>query len=398
MSSVSAPPSNPLFSLPQQWEKFGYFLPRYVLNWAELHACPASTTDLLIQKDLDFWRNRRVALVRQSAYQSLYSPGIQTGWEDIVLSAAKHFGPFSFLADLGADYLVVRQAPESETYLWKGKYALDPDPVASCLKAADRSVAWESSTNGKAALSVDDVDWSSYDLVVGIDVPIPERIVQRCPRTLWAYYSVEAGGPLQKNSLLRPAAGYHIFLNHGFRRFRSRPRNRRHVLEFPFTFQSRQAWKELALHAGLAGFKRENQVVLDRASPPPSQPGSRLILRHLEGNSGKNPARAYLKQMISSRFAIRTDPRPRWGNWAVEAIQAGCLFMGRADSLAMPGILLPALMAKTTEQAWTKAEKLLEQPEEMELLLRLQAELADYLCFRRPLAELTRWAKKFYSR
>ena len=397
MASVSVPPSNPLFLLPQQWEKFGYFLPRYVLNWAELHACPASTTDSSIEKDLDFWRNRRVALVRQSAYQSLYSPGIHTGWEDIVLSAAKHFGPFSFLADLGADYLVVRQAPESETYLWKGKYALDPDPVASCLKAADRAAAWENSTNGQAALPVDDVDWSSYDLVVGIDVPIPERIVQRCPRTLWTYYSVEAGGPLQKNSLRRPAAGYQLFLNHGFRRYRTRPRNRTHVLEFPFTFQSRSAWQRLSNHAAIPP-STKTQVILDRATPPPDGPTSPLTLCHLKGNSGQTPARAYLEQMTSSRFAIRTDPRTRWGNWAAEAIQAGCLFLGRADSLAMPGLLLPPLVANTTDEAWARAKRLLESPEEFDLLLRLQRSLAEDLCFRRPLADLTQWAARFFSR
>jgi hypothetical protein len=321
-----------------------------------------------------------------------------SSWWERVLSSGKHFGPFSFFSDLGADYRVVRQGDEPETYFWKGKYSLDPNPAASYERVLNHIQTWECSSNGKHALAVDDVDWSSYDLVVGIDVPIPERIVQRCPRTFWAYYSMEAGGPLQKKSLLRPAAGYHIFLNHGFRRFRCRPHNRPHVLEFPFTFQSRKAWETLTEEAGQANTRREDRVVLDRASPPPSRPGTRLQLRHLEGNSGQNPARAYLHQMLSSRFAIRTDPKTRWGNWPVEAIQAGCLFLGRADSLAMPGILLPALVANTTDEAWARAESLLEKPEEMELLLRLQAGLADYLCFQRPLAELTRLARAFFQR
>jgi hypothetical protein len=219
----------------------------------EIHGWPAGFGGADPKEDLAFWSSRRVALVRQSAYPSLYSPYSADVWMDRVLSAAKHFGPFSFLAEMKADYRVVRQSREPETFLWKSKYSLDPNPEASWRRVTEQTEAWERSPEGRQAVSVDDVDWSSYDLVIGIDVPIPERIVQRCPRTLWAYYSVEAGGPLQKNSLLRPAAGYHIFLNHGFRRFRSRPRNRRHVLEFPFTFQSRQAWKDLALRSGLAG-------------------------------------------------------------------------------------------------------------------------------------------------
>jgi len=383
---------------PRIWEVVGRLLPRPCLQSLEILGWPEGLGRANTGADLDFWRSRRVVLVRQSAYASLYSPSAVTHWADRVLSAAKHFGPFSLLADLGADYRVVRQAAEPETYLWKGKYSLDPDPQSSWSRALERTHAWEASVEGRQAISVDDVDWSDYDLVVGIDVPIPERIVKQCPRTLWTYYSVEAGGPLQKNSLFHPAAGYHIFLNHGFRRFRCRPRNRRHVLEFPFTFQSRRAWEELARHAGLEGCVRKNQVVLDRASPPPSRIVSRLLLHHLEGNSGQNPARAYLGQMTSSRFAIRTDPKTRWGNWAVEAIQAGCLFLGRADSLAMPGILLPGLIAETTDQAWAKAEELLEQPEEFDLFVRLQGALADYLCFQRPLADLTQQARSFLNR
>lgn len=387
-----------LIPLPRIWEMLGWIFPRPWLAAMEIRGWPADFGVADSQADLAFWRSRRVALVRQSAYPSLYPPSPTDSWTERVLSAAKHFGPFSFLAELNADYWVVRQALEPETYLWKGKYSLDPDPEASWRKAMERTKAWEASPEARHALPVDEVDWSSYDLVVGVDVPIPERIVQRCPRTIWAYYSVEAGGPLQKNSLLQPAASYHLFLNHGFRRFRCRPRNRPHVLEFPFTFQSRRAWEALAQKAGLVDSPREDRVVLDRASPPPSRPGTRLQLRHLEGNSGQNPARAYLHQMLTSRFAIRTDPKTRWGNWAVEAIQAGCLFLGRADSLAMPGILLPPLVADTTDEAWARAESLLEKPDEMDLLLRLQASLADYLCFQRPLAELTRRARAFFQR
>jgi hypothetical protein len=387
-----------LIPLSRIWEMLGWIFPRQLLTAMEIRGWPAGVEAADPQADLAFWHSRRVALVSQSASGGLYTNLSTSSWRERVLSSGKHFGPFSFFSDLGADYRVVRQGDEPETYFWKGKYSLDPNPAASYERVLNHIQTWECSSNGKNALAVDDVDWSSYDLVVGIDVPIPERIVQRCPRTFWAYYSMEAGGPLQKKSLLRPAAGYHIFLNHGFRRFRCRPRNRPHVLEFPFTFQSRKAWETLTEEAGQANTRREDHVVLDRASPPPSRLGTRLQLRHLEGNSGQNPARAYLHQMLSSRFAIRTDPKTRWGNWAVEAIQAGCLFLGRADSLAMPGILLPALVANTTDEAWARAESLLEKPEEMELLLRLQSILTDYLCFQRPLAELTRLARAFFQR
>jgi hypothetical protein len=293
----------------------------------------------------------------------------------------------SFLADLNADYFVVRQSPEPETYLWKEKFAGDPDPEVAFRKVE----VWQEKQEAMGIVDSDQIRWDDYDLVIALDIPIPTRIVAKSKKTMWAYYSVEAGGSLHKRSLVNPVQGYHLYLNHCFRRYRARPSNKNHVLEFPFTFQSAASWKHLAKET-IGGDANRRGAVVDRASWQFHAGEKPAFMTPLSGD-----AAAYIRLMSSSQFSIRTDPKTRWGNWALEAIQAGSLFLGRADSLAMPGVLLPDLIVADLASAHKKIEGFLKDPLHMQSLSKTQAALAEHLAFRRPLMDLTARAKQFFQ-
>ena len=377
-----------LIPFSQKCEAFGIFLPRTLLDWAEIYGIPDTISESVHQENLSFWRSRRVALVRQTAYRGAYLPGAKKNWPDIVLTATAHLGPLSFLAELNADYFVVRQTPDPETYLWKEKFARDPNP-----ESAYRGIeAWQEEQETMGVVDCDQIRWDDYDLIICLDIPIPTRIVSKSKKTIWAYYSVEAGGTLHKSSLLKPVGGYYFYLNHCFRRFRARPCNKNHVLEFPFTFQSAASWKHLAKET-TGGDANRRGAVVDRASWQSHAGEKPTFMTPLSGD-----AAAYIRLMSSSQFSIRTDPKTRWGNWALEAIQAGSLFLGRADSLAMPGILLPDLVVADIASAHKKVEALLKDPLLMQSLAQTQAALAEHLAFRRPLMDLTACAKKFFAK
>jgi hypothetical protein len=369
----------------QEWEQLGLILPRFLLNWTEVHAAPKLISNAEIKTCLDFWRSRKVALVKQTAYQGAYLPGAGRNWIQMILTAQAHLGPMSFLADLNADYFVVRQSPEPETYLWKEKFAGDPDPEVAFQKVE----VWQEKQETMGIVDSDQIRWDDYDLVIALDIPISTRIVAKSKKTMWAYYSVEAGGSLHKRSLVNPVQGYHLYLNHCFRRYRTRPKNRNHVLEFPFTFQSVFAWQRLA-ESILPHTVERHGAVVDRVSWDTTSSDKPSFMSPLAGD-----ASAYIQMMTSRQFAIRTDSKTRWGNWALEAVQAGCLFMGRADSLAMPGILLPDLIVSDLASAGKMIEALLQDPLQIQSLAQTQAALAEHLAFRRPLMELTTRAKDF---
>ena len=387
---VLLPSSFRLLALAQHWEKLGFFLPRPFLDWAEIHAFPEQVTDSSLDKDLTFWRSRKIALVKQTAYHALYPQPGKGSWQETVLSSQCHLGPFSFLADLAADYHVVRQAKEPETFLWKEKQAYDPNPTESFSRKMEEIHKIESSPMGRELPSVHDIAWDKYDMVIGIDIPIPERIVRQCPRTLWAYYSIEAGGPLQKNSLLSPASGYNLFLNHGFRRYRTRPRNRPHVLEFPLQFQSPQSWEKLRLAVKPAS--ERSMILIEKNSWADPLPASRIPLDRPSGN-----ALEYLHKMFSAFACLHTTPRPRWGNWAVESVLSGSIFLGNAGSLAQISPLLPGMDCRTLQKGVEVANYLVEHPPLWNFLQQLQTRVVDHVSFRRPLTDLTRLARQFFK-
>ena len=390
MAPALLPSSFRLLALAQHWEKLGFFLPRPLLDWAEIHAFPEQVTDSSLDKDLFFWRSRKIALVKQTAYHGLYPQPGKGSWQETVLSSAYHLGPFSFLADLGADYHVVRQAKEPETFLWKEKYAYDPDPAALFRHRIEDIRKIESSTLGRELPSVHDIAWDKYDMVIGIDIPVPERIVRQCPQTLWAYYSIEAGGPLQKNSLLSPASGYNLFLNHGFRRYRTRPRNRPHVLEFPLQFQSPQSWAKL--RQAVKPASERSMILIEKNSWADPLPASRIPLDRPSGH-----ALEYLRKMFSAFACLHTTPRSRWGNWAVESVLSGSIFLGNAGSLAQISPLLPGMDCRTLQKGVEVANYLVEHPPLWNFLQQLQTRVVDHVSFRRPLTDLTRLARQFFK-
>jgi len=355
-----------------------------------MHACPAAISDTSVHQDIDFWRSRKIALVKQTAYQALYPQRKKGTWHETVLSSAYHLGPFSFLAELGADYHVVRQAKEPETFLWKEKQAYDPDPAASFRYKMEEIHKSESSPIGRELPSVDDVAWNKYDMVIGIDIPVPERIVRQCPRTLWAYYSIEAGGPLQKNSLISPAAGYKLFFNHGFRRYRTRPRNRPHVLEFPLQFQSSSSWKDL--RRVVQPSQERSVILIEKNSWADPLPVSRIPLARPSGH-----ALEYLHKMFSAFACLHTTPRSRWGNWGVESVLSGSIFLGNAGSLAQISPLLPGMDCRTLQKGVELANYLVEHPPLWNFLQQLQTRVVDHVSFRRPLTDLTRLARQFFN-
>lgn len=368
----------------------GLFFPRPLLDWAEMHAFPEQVPDSCLESDLLFWRSRKVALVKQTAYPALFTINQPKDWMEAVFSCPYHLGPFSFLADLGADYFIVRQASEPETFSWQDKYAYDPDPRDSVAHKLEEIRKFESLPIGSKLPSVDDIPWDSYDLVVSIDLPIPERIVKKAPRTLWAYFSIEAGGPLQKNSLVRPLAGYQLFLNHGFRRYRSRPWNKNHVLEFPLQFQSLRAWGELRslVHPP----DKRTIVLIERNSWEDPLPASQVPLDRPSGEASE-----YLKKMFSALVCLHTTRRPRWGNWAVESVLSGSVFLGNADSLAQISPLLPGMDCRSLQKGVDLANHLIENPALWDFAQKLQSQVVEHVSFRRPLNDLTRKGREFFK-
>jgi len=382
------------FPYPQGWEGLLAALPRKWLDGVEIRGLPGLFSDEEFAEILDFWRTRRIAFVRQSACLNAYAPGTFPTWQDRVFSSRQHPGPISLLFELRADFIVVCQDRDPETFLWRGKHLGDPDPEKTFHQMEARRLSQEALPG---VVSCEEVDWDNYDLVVCLDVPVPARITLQAPQTLWAYLSVEAGGPLQEESLKRLVKGYHFFLNHCSRKYRIRPLNRRHVLEFPYAFQSAAAWQHLCDHA-VENRSIRTGILIDQATAREVPSHERSGMEVLGGEPRVPLAvRDMVALYAQHKYAVRTARFKRWGNWPVEVVQAGCLFLGRASSLDMKSCILPGLNVPDLESARRKIDELERNPDLFAAYRALQSTITEHVAFRRPLADLTAHARRFFS-
>ena len=101
--------------------------------------------------------------------------------------------------------------------------------------------------------------------------------------------------------------------------------------------------------------------------------------------------------MFNALACIHTTSRTRWGNWGIESVLAGSLFLGNARSLAQISPLLPGLDCRSLRQGIARANRLIENPTLWSSLQHLQTRIVEHVAFRRPLHELTEKARRFFS-
>jgi hypothetical protein len=101
--------------------------------------------------------------------------------------------------------------------------------------------------------------------------------------------------------------------------------------------------------------------------------------------------------MFSALVCLHTTSTSRWGNWSIEAVMSGSVFLGNPTSLAHLTALLPGLECRSLRVAVDLANRLISEPEQWRSLQDLQTRILEDVCFRRPLLELTQKARRFFS-
>ena len=68
--------------------------------------------------------------------------------------------------------------------------------------------------NYHKSISISDIPFERYDIVISIDRIIPRDIIEKHPEILWCYYEAEHGFPSFERAARHPEGGYDLFLNH----------------------------------------------------------------------------------------------------------------------------------------------------------------------------------------
>jgi len=277
-------------------------------------------------------RSLKTALVRQDVFRDLYCCDPSLPKEAIVKKSVRRTGPAAVLVDWNADYWIVREDSAPECGVWEEKIAGDPSASAHEYRK-NKDLVWTGPRSGHFdkpfsayAVSVDEVNWNQYDIIVCIDIPVPFRIMEKTTKPLWAFLPGDPGTPTAKRSLRFPPGPFHVSLSHGFRKIPVRPSNGVRTIEFPFTFLSRGTWGKLyptgpshersgtmVEHQTLALLTRPQREALDKIGPVRGPIGS---ITNVAAN------------LNLSHFYFRCGGGPIIGNGIVEAAAAGCVSVG----------------------------------------------------------------------
>ena len=386
-------PKDILFSLkelPPVWEFLLPALPRSWLNQIEITRLPASfSLTPSLAEIRRKWSGTRVALIKQALYGDLYCCVSRSPARDAVQSSLRRTGPMGFLTDLGADYWQVLEDPAPECRTWKESPGSNPATDLKELRNHQHKIPHKGrhghiGSPAEMSVSVDEVPWNEYDVIISLDIAVPLRIIRQHPRIFWVYFPTDPGAPTAKRSRRVPPTGYNVSLTHTHRRFPIRPGLGSRAIECPYSFQSSFSWSQIWPEPdSRSGIMIEHQthalLTLDQLKTlvkfgPIRKPfGSVSEVAH---------------SLRSSKYYLRLAGGPLSGNGQIEAIMAGCLAIGNPETYVQRSLFTPSTVAPSFPHALALLEKLEAMPDLYEITRAQQLQVAEFICFRRPAHQL----------
>ena len=95
----------------------------------------------------------------------------------------------------------------------------------------------------KVAVSMSEIKWDNYDIVISINFSIDEDIVKKHSRVLWCYMLQEPSMRHYKKSMHELLFSYDLFLNQKFTYQLSR--RKKHEINFPYNFMNSRSFLEM---------------------------------------------------------------------------------------------------------------------------------------------------------
>lgn len=369
------------------------FLPRPWLSRLETHFLP---TDFDLIPDAPtlrrLWSQNSVALVKQAIYDDLYCCPSFTPAELAVRSSLRRTGPMGLLLDIGAVFFLVHEDFATECLSWGESVASNPITRQRDLERYRRlasKIPLEGSREhtrspAEMALFVQDVDWGRFNVVISIDIAIPENLRRRYPQVMWVYFPADPGTPTAKRARRTPPDGFFVSLTHTHRRFPVRPRLSSSAVECPYSFQSSFSWDQVwPCYDQRDGVMVEHQTYALLDAKQRDQLAALGTVRKPQGTVSEVAA-----MLRASKYYLRLQGGPLTGNGQVEAVMAGCLALGDPGTYVQRSLFTPKTVTPNFNSALDKLLYFESRPLEYEKARTEQLAIAEFLCFRRPAFQL----------
>lgn len=348
----------------------------------------------------------RVALVKQDCNEDLYccAPGLAP--LETLRSTLLRSGPAALFKLFDTTFYIVRTEPDPECNIWKEKAEILGWCPLTWFEDFRNRVPGRDHGQSLFARDVNEVPWDSFDLVISMDIAVPERLTRRFPQVVWAYYVRELKMPSFHRSMEQALPGQDLFLSQDFSPLFKK--DGQHVVRFPYHFHYYGIFHELTervIPSIVTGSQRQG-IFLDHhtateltandweslAQFGPVYSTFRDVDNFDQVAQKAVPSRTMepkiLEKLMKSKYYIKIGGRNVYGTAMVEAIAAGCLALADPARTANNFFYSPPLCATNIPDVIDKLCQL-EASESLYIQqVKRQRLLMDYLCFYRPAIQL----------
>lgn len=344
----------------------------------------------------------RIALVKQDVYQDLYvCPPAEQDALSVLLSSQVRVGPIGLIADLNADFYIVKEERDAETQFYR--YVIPhitpylrmlKDHTLDKLPTQEFMCPGSSHTHGEYSVCCKDVDWGQYDIVISVNVSLPTRLIRLYPRTLFAYMIGEANMATDHARF-----GYDVTLNQMARGKFNADMYADNEIDFPYTFLKGDTLQRLMERYETEVLKENSsskkegifmEINSTTERPVTSIPAHFLplaekgypILLH------RQQIAENLRTIFHSKYFLKMGGRPIRGNSVAEAISLGSLALMNREEVIHKELIIDECHVTNMDEAMALIAFLEQHPDEYERLRAKQQKILTELFFERPLLSL----------
>lgn len=345
--------------------------------------------------------NLKFCLVKQDLCTDLYCCPPSNNPQEIVFSTLLRTGMVGLFTKLNSDFYIVKEEQDQECKVWQER-AKDENHLqffkSYKKEIVHANIANHTKPQGYYALSVDEINWDKYDVIISINISIPNRIIKQYPEKLWCYYIQEPQMKSYTRSYYKPIGDYDLFFNQRFDYFPKLRNKKKHVIDFPYYIQYSGCFREL--------FNEESQISNDNKKgificKHTLQTLDEKQLQKLQ-NLGhpvyeqKGSPKEMIQNLLKSKYYLKVGGKQkRWGNAMIEGIASHNLFIGNPNDFFNKSLFTRDTKVKNIDKGIEKIQQFDNNHKLYYKELKKQIKLLNWLCFIRPIKRIE---KEYYNK
>jgi hypothetical protein len=338
----------------------------------------------------------KLAFVKQDVYQDLYVCGSNASAEDLLSSSIMRVGPIGLFTLYGADFYIVKEENTVECKAWekviphyKKEWFRQLRTLPHALTDFPEAKLFQNKLNlshANFSKSASEIDWSSYDIVISINFPIPRSIIEKYHQTLWCYMIGEAN--VYMNKIYH---GYDVSLT---QLTRGVVANGLGFVDFPYSFIGPSCIEEIICKylerpSKKEGIYVEINSVRDLSS---DQLSTYSLVLTRSGHSLRFHRQAImdnLAELYDSKYFVKIGGRCIRGNSVIEAISSGTLVLMDPRDIFHSQLLPKECWVYSAEQAAHKISHIDSDDVLYERLLKEQRDRVQQFVIDTPMESLS---------